>query len=192
MHPLDHAGSVPLPTQTAVVVPVPAAEPVVAAHRQRLDLSAEWGVPAHVTVLYPFVPPGDVQASLAALAAAVRLVPAFDCTFATTGWFARDVLWLAPDPAEPFRRLTRAVWSAFPDHPPYAGQHDGSAPHLTVGERAVGEQRGLGTDALTRAEADVLGGLPVQQRVDHALLLAGAPEPGSWRTLHRFPLGAAT
>ena len=45
------------PTESAVIVAVPAAEPAVRAHRQQFDRAAAWGVPAHVTVLYPFVPP---------------------------------------------------------------------------------------------------------------------------------------
>jgi hypothetical protein len=41
----------PEDTETAVIIPVSSAEPVVAEHRRRLDPSASWGVPAHVTVL---------------------------------------------------------------------------------------------------------------------------------------------
>ena len=44
--------------ESALLVAVPAAEPAVAAHRSRLDTSAAVGVPAHITVLYPFLPPG--------------------------------------------------------------------------------------------------------------------------------------
>ena len=44
-------------TDSAVVIPVPEAEAVVGPHRARLDPFAAWGVPAHVTVLAPFVPP---------------------------------------------------------------------------------------------------------------------------------------
>jgi len=187
MHSMDAA--LPAPTETAVIVPVPASEPVVGAHRERLDIAAGWGVPAHVTVLYPFVPPEDVEDSLASLAVAVRAVPAFDCTFSATAWFDREVLWLRPEPREPFQQLTRVVWAAFPDHPPYAGEHDGSAPHLTVGVRAQAEQLGHTGTALEQAEVEVPAGLPVRQRVDHVLLIAGSPHLRSWRTLHRLPLG---
>jgi hypothetical protein len=45
-----HAG------QTAVIVPVPAAEPMVSRWRARLDSSGAPGMPAHITALYPFVP----------------------------------------------------------------------------------------------------------------------------------------
>ena len=56
---------------SAVVVAVPEAEPAVAAHRRRLDRAAGWGVPAHVTVLYPFVPPDRIDhTTIAALAEA--------------------------------------------------------------------------------------------------------------------------
>ncbi|HEX9447458.1 MAG TPA: 2'-5' RNA ligase family protein, partial [Dongiaceae bacterium] len=43
-----------------------------------------------------------------------------------------ELLYLAPDPDEPFRRLTLAIWKLLPDHPPYDGKHPEIAPHLTV------------------------------------------------------------
>ena len=86
-------------TESAVLVPVPEAERVVSRHRARLDGAAALGVPAHVTVLFPFVPPSAITATtLESLAAAVASVGAFDCEFAVTAWFGSDVLWLAPRP----------------------------------------------------------------------------------------------
>src|SRR3989442_1054852 len=43
------------------------------------------------------------------------------------------VLWLAPEPAEPFVALTSALAARYPEHPPYEGEHDVVIPHLTVG-----------------------------------------------------------
>lgn len=175
----------PVPTQTAVIVAIPAAEPVVAEHRLLLDQAAGWGVPAHVTVLYPFVEPAALdQGVLADLEAAVAAVDAFDVAFTRTAWFDQEVLWLSPEPAGPFLDLTAAVVAAFPQHPPYAGVHDGSSPHLTVGER-----RRADLAALRRAERAVRAGLPVTAHVDHALLIAGSSAPGSWRLLAPLPLG---
>ena len=36
----------------------------IARYRDRYDPSARRNVPAHVTVLYPFMPPGDVDAAV--------------------------------------------------------------------------------------------------------------------------------
>lgn len=185
MRNLHDAAPKSTPTQTAVIVPVPEADPVVDEHRQRLDRAAGLGVPAHVTVLSPFLPPETVDKSaVAALATAVASVGAFDCTFATTSWFGLEVLWLAPDPAEPLRQLTSAVWTAFPDFPPYGGAFDGSVPHLTLAERARGE-----AGDLEAVEAAVRPKLPFSQRIDHVLLIAGSQRPRSWHTVHRLDLG---
>ena len=174
----------PPPTQTAVIVPVPAADPLVDRHRRHLDAAASWGVPAHVSVLYPFVEPADVDDRvIATLAAAVVSVAAFDCCFERTRWFGRDVLWLDPEPAGWFHDLTTTVWGAFPDHAPYAGAHDDVIPHLTIAERRLGDLA-----ALQAAEQSVRAGLPLSTRIDRVLLIAGTQAPTSWRLLHEFRL----
>jgi 2'-5' RNA ligase len=144
-------------------------------------------VPVHVSVVYPFVPPADVDDDvLSRLAAAVGTVPAFDCVFSSTEWFGEDVLWLAPEPAGPFRELTRAVVAAFPAHQPYGGQYAEPTPHLTIGELRLGS-----AEQLAAAERAVHTHLPVRARVDRAVLLAGRPEPDSWRPVAGFPLPVA-
>ncbi len=173
-------------TQTAVLVVVPETEHAVAEHRAHLDMAASWGVPAHLSVVYPFVPPEDVDKDvLARLAAAVGSVHAFDCTFARTEWFGDDVLWLAPQPDGPFRQLISAVVAEFPAHLPYGGLYEEPIPHLTVGELR------LGTAAeLTAAERAVGEHLPIRARVHRAMLLAGRREPASWRQVETFELGS--
>jgi len=96
------------------------------------------------------------------------------------------VLWLAPEPAQPFVNLTSAVFAAFPDHPPYGGAFDGSAPHLTIGERHLGDL--VDVAALRRAEAAVRERLPLITRVDRVQLLAGSDAPGSWTVVRELPL----
>jgi 2'-5' RNA ligase len=173
------------PTETAVVVPVPPAEPVIGVHRTRLDQAAGWGVPAHVTVLYPFVAPDRIDDEvLAALRRAVGTVPAFDAVWRRTGWFEQGVLWLAPEPAEPFRALTAAVVREFPDHPPFGGVYPEVVPHLTVANGAPMEE-------MRAAERAIRPLLPFAMRVVHVQVLAGTTIDRSWRVLADLPLGRA-
>jgi 2'-5' RNA ligase len=173
-------------TETAVLVLVPEAEAAVAVHRAHLDMAASWGVPAHLSAVYPFVPPAEIhERVLTELSAAVATVPAFDCVFAHTDRFGEDVLWLAPEPAGPFRELTRAVVAAFPAHQPYGGQYAEPTPHLTIGELRLGT-----AGELAAAERSVREHLPIRTRVDRAVLLAGRPERGTWQPVAEFPFGA--
>jgi 2'-5' RNA ligase len=177
----------PPPTRTAVIVPVPAVDSLVEEHRRHLDVAASWGVPAHVSVLYPFVEPAQVDDDLVAtLAAVLGPVSAFDCRFTRTRWFGKDVLWLDPEPAQPFRDLTAAVWETFPHHPPYGGAHDDVVPHLTIGER-----RQDSLSAVQAAEQAVQSGLPLSTHIEGVLLIAGTQARNSWRVLHEFRLRAA-
>ena len=106
-------------TGSAVVVPVPGADAIVAGYRAGLDRAAALGVPAHVTLLAPFLPPPLITAAtIATLAEITGSAAAFDCAFARTAWFGGRVLWLAPEPDGPFRELTRRLAAAFPQCPP--------------------------------------------------------------------------
>lgn len=172
--------------QSVVVVLVPEAEPVVGRHRAVLDGAAAVGMPAHVTVLYPFVaPPAITEATLSLLADAVGSVAAFDCVFGRTAWFDERVLWLAPDPDGPFHELTRAVVAAFPGYLPYDGAFPDVIPHLTIGEQPPG-----GPAALRAAEADVLPDLPVTARISRVCVMTGSSAANSWHPIAELPLAA--
>jgi 2'-5' RNA ligase len=170
---------------TALVVVVPEAEPVVGPWRDRYDPAAGWGVPAHVTVLYPFLPLEQLdRAARAALRAIAGGVPAFDVDLVRTATFGDEVLWLDPDPAEPFRALTRAVGDHFPSALPYGGAHGGFddvVPHLTVADHPP-------TPDLAEARTAVARALPVRAEVRELTLLTGEYRPGGWRIADRFPL----
>jgi 2'-5' RNA ligase len=170
-------------TDSAVIVTVPPAEAAVAPYRALFDRAAALGVPAHVTVLYPFVPPSEIDTRVTdTLAVAVVSVPRFDAVWAATGWFGSDVLWLDPQPADQFRALTTAVSSAFPDYPPYGGEYDDVKPHLTVGEGAAAED-------LREVEAQLRPHLPIRMTVASVSLWCGADSAASWRQVAAFLLG---
>ena len=171
------------PTQTALIIPVPEAERAVGRFRASLDQAASWGVPAHVTVLYPFLPPEQVDDGVrAVLREVVARVPRFDATLTHVDWFGDTVAWLAPQPDRPFRELTAAVWQQFPEAAPYAGAYTEVVPHLTIGHDAP-------RPVLQHAADAVAAYLPITIAVDTVRLIAGTPEHGPWRTVCEFPLG---
>ena len=106
--------------QTAIIIPVGAAEPIVGRWRRQFDPAAAAGVPAHITIIYPFLPEQDPDDDvLRQLRQLVAQHPSFTVTFANCGQFP-DVLFLVPDLDDPFHRLTAEVFQHWPDTPPYA------------------------------------------------------------------------
>ena len=149
--------------------------------RQRHDPVAPTGVPAHVTVLFPFLPTSDLTPAVRRrLAGIARQVRPFDVRFERTGRFP-NVLWLGPEPVQPFIDLTERLAAAFPDHPPYEGAHADIVPHLTL---AIGPAPDV--DRLERkvARADVA----FRRRVKALEVIAEDAED-RWHARWRLPLG---
>ena len=169
--------------RSAVIVTVPEAEPVVGGWRMQYTLDAPAGIPPHVTVLFPFVPServGDVEGRVAELVAAAS---AFDILFARTARFP-EVLYLDPEPAQPFLALTGAIAAEWPEHPPYEAAFETVIPHLTVAES---DDPAL----LDRIAEDVEPQLPVETRVREASLFV-EDDNGRWHEHHRLPLAGQT
>jgi len=179
--------------QSALLLPVPAAEAAVAPHRARLDLSARDGVPAHITVLYPFLPPAEIGPDvLAALARLFAGVPRFSFVLDRVRWFGQSVVWLGPSDEAPFRAMTERAVEAYPGCAPYGGVYQDVVPHLTVGQEA-GQEDGQ-TELQAAAEA-VRPLLPIAAEATEVIVMTGpkpgrpSGSPGQWRSVGRFPLG---
>lgn len=161
---------------------MPEAEPYIAQYRQRFDPSARRNVPAHVTILYPFMEPplvdADVIATLRGIAASVNC---FNYRMATTRRFP-VALYLQPEPEAPFQALTDRVFSAFPDYPPFAGKFDTVVPHITV---AHGDE-----PLLCELEVELRIALPaagVMARCTELVLIENTS--GRWEQMYAFDLG---
>jgi 2'-5' RNA ligase len=166
--------------QTAVLVHVPEAEPVVGEWRLRHTHDAPLGIPPHVTLLFPFVPADGLGPKVEErLARLLGEADAFDVAFARTSRFP-DVLYLEPQPSEPFAGLTAAIAAEWPEHPPYEGVHDTVIPHLTVAE-------GNDEELFERIRADVEPKLPLEARVTEAQLYV-EDAAGHWHERCRLPL----
>jgi 2'-5' RNA ligase len=168
-------------SSSAVVVRIDV-PPAIRRLRRRWDRSAGMGVPAHVTLLFPFITADgltpDVRQTLVTIAATVE---AFEVVFASVDRFP-TVVYLVPDPAAPFEALTEATVRAFPGYLPYGGAYDDVVPHLTVTE-TTGDD--LPLDAIS---AEASRHLPFARRVTTVEVLVETSD-GHWRPRWRIPLG---
>jgi hypothetical protein len=147
-----------MPRRTALIVAIPGA-----AAYYRLGN----GVPAHVTVLFPFLPLEEIDED--ALAALLGRFGGFDVVFDRLEQFEDGTHWLRPVPSAPFVDLTAAVWQRWPSHAPYEGAFDEVIPHLTV------------------TTPDVT--LPIAAHVGEVLLIEEREEDGFWEPRRAFALG---
>jgi hypothetical protein len=128
-------------SHSVLALPVPELDVFVRDRTQRYDASFVSADPefghAHVTLLGPWLPQ-PTSADLALVADVVEGEPAFAFELVEVRQFPNGVVYLAPAPDEPFRRLTKALAEAFPQTPPYAGEFPDPVPHLTVDHALTG------------------------------------------------------
>ncbi|HYO20015.1 MAG TPA: 2'-5' RNA ligase family protein [Dermatophilaceae bacterium] len=170
--------------ETALIVACPAADAVVGDQRKRLDRAAHAGVPAHLTVAYPFK--ADlVTKDHRRLTELFLAFHEFAVRGERTGWFDHAVVFVVPEDPGSLIALTEAVQEAFPAYPIYGGAFDEVVPHVTIGHDQT-------MDVLQAAERVVLDRLPFRQLVDHVELWSGPPLPmapeGSWRHARDYAL----
>jgi 2'-5' RNA ligase len=156
------------PYERALVILVPEAEPLVAPFRLRFDPVAALGMPAHITINYPFLPGREVsEADLHRLADVFSHTAAFDLILTEIRTFP-DVVYLSPEPSQPSRDLISLVASRFPESPPYGGQFPEVTPHVTVAQLKDPAQVAAVADQLQTAAR---GKLPVRARAHQVTLM---------------------
>jgi 2'-5' RNA ligase len=166
--------------RTALIVAVPEAEPLVGEWRAKHDWSAQHGVPAHITLLFPFVPAEEVDEQLIGdLLDLFGSLPGFSFRLPRVVRFP-EVAWLAPEPAEPFKGLTALIVSLYPAYLPYEGIHADTIPHLTVAEGGPALQH--------EVDAALTPSLPIEAEAREVTLFI-EDESGQWTVGRRFPLG---
>ena len=164
---------------SALVVLVPEAEQLVGAMRLRHDPTAALGVPAHVTVVVPFILPVDDDTT-GRIAEIARRQPRFMTKFTAVERFPGLVIWLRPEPSDPFSALIDATVAEFPDWPPYGGRMTKPIPHLTVAD-------GVDEITVSALEAELKPRLPIRSVVNELALLA-EDESGRWTIVRGWPL----
>ena len=125
------------------------------------------GVPAHITLLYPWMPPGRIDETiLAELATVFAGYPAFEFTL-DLGWFGQEVLLLVPKDPTPFIDITKAIMRKWPEFKYYNGEYSDIEPHVTL---AYGNE-----SSLSEVAAEVAKQVPVQACATSICLSVGKP-----------------
>ncbi len=156
------------------------AEDLTGALRREHDPSAAAGVPAHVTVVVPFLDPGHLDAGVIShLRELVAAMDPFAFRLVGVRWFGRSVIYLAPEPAELFVAMTETMTKEFGTLP-YEGEYDDIVPHVTVAHASDGVELAGLVEQLTP-------GLPLDCRAESVWLMES--DGDLWLRRERFVLG---
>jgi 2'-5' RNA ligase len=163
--------------ETALVVLLPELEPLIGGWRRRYTRDGARGMPPHVTLIIPFADSSEVEERLEGIGRVLSDFAPFGVALRETARFP-ELLYLRPEPAEPFVAMTAALADAFPEFPPYGGEFDEIVPHVTVAQSE--------DEVLAGVERDLLAQLPVKTRCERAWLVENAPT--GWRRHTAFAL----
>lgn len=134
------------------------------------------GVPAHITLLSPWMPPGRIDETvLAELATVFAGFPAFEFSL-DLGWFGHEVLLLVPNDPTPFIDMTKAIMRQWPEFKYYDGDYGDIEPHVTL---AYGSE-----SSLSEVAAEIARQVPVRARAGSICLNVG--KPGQMMTRKMF------
>jgi 2'-5' RNA ligase superfamily protein len=166
---------------TTLFGPVAAAEPVVADIRLEHDWPAGEGVPAHVTLLGPFLPPqqitdGVIERAGQVVGRAIR--PSFSLTEVRR---VADIAYLAVEPDDGLRAVTAELEEAFPQAPRYGEEFGGPLYHVTIA-------RECGEELFAKIADRLAPSLPILATVEEVVLVEHGDQSGT-RLRARFPLG---
>jgi 2'-5' RNA ligase len=144
-------------------------------------LPLERRFPPHVTLLTPWAEPDDADALERLRAVAGRSRP-LRLRFGSADQFAgTGVVWLRPDPDPSLTALLDDVLAAFPEYPPYDGQHPEPTLHLTVSADA-------GPGVLEQVRRALAAAGPLEHDVDRVSVVA-RDDDSIWREATCVPLG---
>jgi 2'-5' RNA ligase len=165
---------------SAIVIPLPEAESTVGAWRDRYDPSAQQGMPAHITLLYPFLPEDRLTANVVTrLTQLFARQPGFDVQLTGCARFPGGVLYVSPEPGHQLRALTAAITQNWPETPPYGGMFNEVVPHVTVAVQVE-------PDIADQIEQHLRPTLPIHATIREAWLYT--PNASRWAPKHRLPL----
>ena len=138
-------------------------------------------MPAHITVLFPFVPVSQLSHEVDGLHSLFAVVTPFDFALTSVGRFERTA-YLEPDGPERFTAITEMVANRWPAFPPYGRAFSKLVPHLTVADQVDDAIVDLVTRTLTPR-------LPIVCRAVEAWVLTSDAN-GHWSRAHVLPFAS--
>jgi hypothetical protein len=174
-------GAMPTPGQSALVIPVPAADVLLASVAARHPGTVRQGVPAHVSLLlYPFLAADELDerviSALGELLVEQVPMPVEFVECSHRGGFVA----VRPDPIEGLRELVNATRRQWPEVVPYGGIYGDVEPHVTVALCPSEEMAGA-------IEQEVSTQLPISAELRESWLVVFE---GQWTLRGRFEFRA--
>lgn len=121
--------------ESVILIPVPSATSIVKKWREKYDPAALRGIPAHITILFPFKNPEYIDKKIIDLMRDFfSRIKQFKFSLVRINTFP-DVVYLEPEPMNKFIELTEGIVKIFPENPPFEGKFEGITPHLTIGNK---------------------------------------------------------
>jgi hypothetical protein len=158
-----------------------------AAHDELYPMRVEEGIPLSVTLLYPFVPASSLdEAEASALREFFGSRPAFSFEIARVAqWEGGGAVYGVPEPDDELRATMRALWSRFPEYPPYGVPESDPPPHASLTLDGGDDPDTLRARVQRRLESL----LPARFEIREAALMEEF-EPDRWRLRKTFRFGA--
>ena len=154
--------------ESVVLVPALDVGQLVRELRIQYDPSAAAGVPPHITLMFPFIPPSDLtEAIVDSLGTLISTTRGFEFVLARVKQFEQGVVYLEPEPAEPFAQLTREISRQFQILPFGGDFGDEPVTHLTVATLAP-------TSTRERLVNQLGAVMPIVIRAEEAWLMVGS------------------
>lgn len=169
------------PEKTALVTLLPAAQHLLEVAATVNPALARPGIPAHATILYPFLPAAQLTATnaerLREVAASLPVVDVSLTEMVTERGFVAVAV-----PA--LQQAMESVCAAWPELRPYDGRFGATPPvHVTVAMGASDQE-------VERIAAAVARMLPVRERIEAVQVVALTAE--GWRHSFSVPFGSVT
>jgi hypothetical protein len=141
-------------------------------------------IPLSITLLYPWVPASALTGDdIDGLRAFFATRTPFEFELTSVAEFAGAVVYAVPERDDELRGLMRALWSRYPETPPYGRPETDPPPHASLARLDVPPAR-----TLEGVRERVAGLLPARFTAREATLMEET-EQDVWRVRDSLPMG---